>query len=347
MNEITDKVMDAEEAAGFWDARLRAPDCSDNDRKAHEQWKMADPANARAFEALQAMIEGLPSIASKPEIQSMRAAALARSSERHSNKPERTNWLRIGGAIAACLVLALVPALLFFAPGLTDDGNSTGIDAPLAVYSTAVGERSDVPLADGSIATLNTDTAIDFHFDRGSRAVHLVQGEAFFDVAHDPDQPFVVYAGKYEVIAVGTAFSVKSVDGSLDVVVTEGRVAIRRVRSGETGRQHSQTFLDAGQQFIGRPTGRSFRLKADLDKAIAWRDGRAVFDDTPLARAAEEMNRYSAVKLRISDPDLARKTIDGMFITGNQDSFVEALETYFGARAKRVSDTEILLEPGA
>ena len=345
MSERPERDMDAEEAAGFWDARLRAPDCSDNDRTAHEQWKMADPANARAFEALQTMIEGLPSIASKPEIQSMRAAALARSEEQHSSDPKRVKWLRFGGVIAASLAMVVVSALLFLQLGLTNYGKPTPTSAPMAVYSTAIGERTDVPLADGTIATLNTDTAIDVHFNPGERAIHLVQGEAFFDVAHNPDQPFVVYAGDYEVTAVGTAFAVKAVDGTLEVIVTEGRVAVTQDRPDDQGRVHAATVLDAGQQFIGRPTGLALRRSANLAKATSWRDGQAVFDDTPLALAAEEMNRYSDVKLRISDPELAAKRIDGMFLTGRQDSFVEALETYFGGKARRISDTEILLEP--
>lgn len=345
MSQPADRDMDAEEAAGFWDARLRAPDCSDADRTAHHKWKNADPANARAFETLQAMIRELPSIASTPEIQSMRAAALSRGCEQHSTGRGRINWLPIGAAIAASLAVVVVSSLLFLHPGLPGNGTQTATTPPAPVFATAVGERANVPLADGTTATLNTDSEINVRFSPGERAVHLVKGEAYFDVAHNPDRPFAVYVDDYKVTAVGTAFTVKAVGGAVDVIVTEGRVAVTRLHPDENGRIHSATMLAAGQQFVGRPAGLATRRKADLAKAAAWRDGHVVFDDTPLMLAAEEMNRYSEVKLRISDPDLARIRINGRFMTGKQDSFVEALETYFGAKAKRVSDTEILLEP--
>lgn len=347
MTRAAIKDMDVEEAAGFWDARLRAPDCSAADRAAHEKWKNADPAHAQAFDGLQTMIEELPSIAAMPEIQSMRAAAVARSEEAVDAHPRRIGWLPIGGAIAASLAAIIGSTLFFMQPGAAPGEDAMAANDPTPVFATAIGERTDIPLTDGSTATLNTESEIDVRYRATERAIHLVKGEAHFDVAHNPDRPFVVYAGNYKVIAVGTAFDVKTVGDKVEVIVTQGKVAIKRLYADGAESIQSGAMLTAGQQFSARPTGPAIRQKADLAKATSWRKGNAVFDDIPLGLAAQEMNRYSTVKLTITDPGLANTRINGMFITGKQDSFVEALEAYFGVRARQVSDTEILLEPAA
>lgn len=345
MTRAVGKDMDAEEAAGFWDARLRAPDCSAADRAAHQEWKNADPAHAQAFDRLQAMIGELPAIAAIPEIQSMRAAALARSEAAVDAQPKRIGWLPIGGAIAASLAVLVSSTLFLMQPGAAPGEDAMAINVPTPVFATAIGERTDIPLTDGSTATLNTESEIDVRYSADERAIRLMKGEAHFEVAHNPDRPFVVYAGNYKVIAVGTAFDVKTIGDKVEVIVTEGKVAVKRLNADGTENIQSGAMLIAGQQLSGRPAGVVSRRKADLAKAMSWRKGNAVFDDMPLGLAVHEMNRYSTVKLAITDPALANTRINGMFITGKQDSFVEALEAYFGVRARQVSDTKILLEP--
>src|SRR3546814_2061558 len=93
-------------------------------------------------------------------------------------------------------------------------------------YATSVGEIRRVPLADGSIAAINTASAIDVKLDDAARHVRVVEGEAWFQVARDKQRPFVVAAGRARVRAVGTAFSVRRRAGGADVLVTEGEVEV-------------------------------------------------------------------------------------------------------------------------
>ncbi len=345
MNELVDQVMDIEEAAGYWDARLRAPDCTHAERLAHEEWKKADPSHARAFESLQTIIEELPSIASMPEIQSMRAAALSRANEESLNHSNPTHWRLIGGSLAASFLVIIFSSILFFSFDIPYGNNTDTDNLQTPVFATIVGERIDVPLSDGTQATLNTDSKIDVKYNSEERAIRLVKGEAHFDVTHNPDKPFIVYTDRHKVTAVGTAFDVKLIGDAFEVTVTEGKVAVTRLYSDGTEAEQSKEMLLAGQQYSANAGGPAIRRKTDVATASSWRNGNAVFDDTPLIFAIQEMNRYSEVKLTIKDPKLANAKINGMFITGKQDSFIEALETYFSAQAKYVNDNEILLEP--
>src|SRR5258708_24248903 len=87
-------------------------------------------------------------------------------------------------------------------------------------YATAIGERKPVTLTDGSKVLLNTDSRIQIDYSAEQRIVRLLQGEAFFEVAHNRARPFLVYAGANVVRAVGTAFSVHVQKSRVAVVVT-------------------------------------------------------------------------------------------------------------------------------
>lgn len=345
MNHANINNIGPEEEAGLWDARLRAPDCSDEDRAAHKEWLEENPANKKAFEGIQSIVTDLPRLAAMPEIQSMRAAALGRVNEAAATPPKRVRWLPIGSAVAASLAIIVAASVFFTNTNPEQGGTLIAAADNTPTFATKIGERTDIPLVDGSAATLNTDSKIDVRYREDERAIVLVKGEAHFDVAHNSERPFVVYAGAYKVTAIGTAFDVKMVGEKVGVVVTEGEVAVVRIYPDGTESAKAGASLVAGQQFSGSAEGPAYRMKADLGQATSWRQGNAVFDDMPLQLAAQEMNRYSTTKLTITDPRLANTQISGMFITGNQDSFVEALEQYFDVKATRKSDTEILLEP--
>ncbi len=347
MNSPAETDMDTCEAAGFWDARLRAPDCSDADRAEHEEWKSADPANAQAFNGLQKMIKDLPTIALMPEVQSMRSAALSRSQESAAPTPNSTRWSFASKAFAASVAAVAMTALLVMQTGSNVEGVTHAVNDHTPVFETAVGDRTDIPLTDGTIATLNTDSEIDVRYGLDERAIHLTRGEAHFDVAHNPDRPFVVYAGDYKVIAVGTAFDVRTLEDTVDVTVLEGKVEVKRIDQDDREGLQRGAMLVAGQKLSVRQAGPALRRQANLSVAASWRNGNAVFEDTPLMIAVQEMNRYSDVKLTISDYELANTEINGVFIAGRQDSFVAALEAYFGVTATHVSGTEIHLEPSA
>jgi transmembrane sensor len=67
-----------------------------------------------------------------------------------------------------------------------------------------------------------------------------------------------------------------------------------------------------------------------LDKAIAWRRGQVVLDDTPLSGAVAEMNRYSSNKLVIEQPVAQALTVNGLFQTGDSMSFARAVAQTYG-----------------
>lgn len=220
-------------------------------------------------------------------------------------RPDRRALIAgVGAAAAAMGALVLIPVL----------SNKR--------YRTDVGEIRRVPLEDGSLAAINTDTAIDIGFQPKQRAIRLDRGEAWFQVAKDASRPFVVTAGAVQVRAVGTAFSVRRRAMGVDVLVTEGVV---EVTSGKTG---APTRVSAGNRIFVSDAGKTARplhRPLEMDRALAWRDGQIALDGDTVAAAVSEFNRYNTRKIVVTDPRLEGRRIVGWFHTNEPESFARAV----------------------
>ena len=96
------------------------------------------------------------------------------------------------------------------------------------VRTTEIGGQHLQTFSDGSTAHLNTNSVIEAEFTREARIVRLMQGEALFDVAHDPSRPFIVYVGNRAVQAIGTTFVVRIESENIHVAVTDGQVQLSK-----------------------------------------------------------------------------------------------------------------------
>jgi transmembrane sensor len=203
-------------------------------------------------------------------------------------------------------------------------------------YVTPIGGVASIPLVDGSQITLNTASRIRVALTENERRIELDTGEAYFNVAKDPARPFVVHAGNRRVIAVGTQFSVRRDGDRVDVIVTEGKV---RVENTDT-RDNLETpdrgtvlvaagaIAHAGRDEIRVQTNPQTRIEA----ALSWRSGYLTFDETTLADAVAEFNRYNTRKIFIADPSLASLRINGKFRATNSGEFVQLLRNGFGVQ---------------
>lgn len=189
---------------------------------------------------------------------------------------------------------------------------------------TPVGEIRRVPLVDGSVVAVNTNSRLNVDIQSGVRQIALEKGEVWFDVAKDRKRPFVVTSGDVRVCAVGTAFSVRRRDDGADVLVTEGIVETWTV-----GNENARRRVSAGSKvFVSDIAGpsRVVAASAAIDRALAWRVGEIALDGETLAEAAEEFNRYNDRKLTI-DPALANERLVGWFHTNEPDTFAHAAAT--------------------
>ena len=320
-----------ERAAADWLARRDGEDWNAQDEAALQAWLAECTAHRVAFLRLQAAwaeTARLRALAAGQPVGTVATLAFA-----PRPRPRRPSRWRAG--MAAACVLAL-------AGGLGWTGWQLG-GRSQASHASAVGEVLEVALADGSRATLSSDSRLEVRMDRGERHVSVVRGEAFFEVAHEAGRPFVVEAGGYRAVAVGTRYAVRRDADTLRVVVTEGRVRLESTPVADGGTR-PVTLLPAGSVATAGGNGVLVR-SLPLDQArrfTDWREGFLAFDDVPLAQAAAEFNRYNTRRLELADPALAELRIGGNFRWANLDGFVGLLEQGFPVRAERQPDRIVL-----
>lgn len=232
--------------------------------------------------------------------------------------PRRGVLWGAGAAVAASLAFGML------APGL--------LSPPTQRIETALGEIRRVPLDDGSLAAVNTQTTLEVTLSPDVREVDLARGEVWFQVAKDRARPFVVDAGEVRVKAVGTAFAVHRTGTGVDVQVTEGVVEVWR-----EGREGAVRRVSAGMRtFVGKTPGAAQVVAAadEIDRSLSWRTGQLVFDGDTVAEAAAAFNRYNAVKLEVADAALGREKMIGRFRTNEPEAFARAVATLMNARAE-------------
>lgn len=235
-------------------------------------------------------------------------------------------------ALATAAVLALAMAWGWQWQGVVDASS----------HRTALGGVEAVPMADGSRTTLSSDSRIEVRMSRRGRHVDLRQGEALFEAARDPRRPFVVRAGGRQVVAVGTRFAVRRDGPDLRVVVTEGTVRLESL-AGD-GPPRPMAVLPAGS--VARVNAAGVLVQsvpvADAERLLEWQEGLLAFQDTPLADAAAEFNRYNARKLVIADATIGGLRLGGRFRWSNAEGFARLLEQGFPVRADYQPDRIVL-----
>lgn len=199
-------------------------------------------------------------------------------------------------------------------------------------YVTAVGEQRSITLEDGSVVELNSQSRLRAQFKADLRAIELLDGEAIFRVSKDPHRPFRVRTGATDIVAVGTAFNVKASDSRTVVTVLEGRVRVNQRDAAErsaaaTDQAISEFELAVGDQLIVAKAQPAIRVSLrDTEKVTSWTERRLIFEDTPLSAAVAEFARYSSRQIRIGDPAIGERKINGVFDATDPASLAEFLK---------------------
>lgn len=183
--------------------------------------------------------------------------------------------------------------------------------------SVASGIRKLLVLDDGTRLWLNSGSSLKYpgRFKGKKREVYL-QGEAYFEVAHNAEIPFIVHAGKLRTRVLGTTFNIRAYKDDPDVRVTlfTGKVeVIREISNKET----SKLILLPKQVATYRKDAGSL-VKTTVSNIIinhysAWKDGKLIFDETPMPEVLKRLSLAYNVKFILTDEKINGCTITGSF----------------------------------
>jgi transmembrane sensor len=252
-------------------------------------------------------------------------------------------------AVAASVVLGMFFWRSSGAP--RSEGSATAV-------SNAPGNSQQRILEDGSVVDLDQNAIIKVTYSPSERRVQLLQGEAYFTVSKNPARPFIVTAGKLDVRAVGTAFSVRMTEENVKVLVTEGHVKLISLASAggeKSPAARNKMNLDelpvlspnqeATVSLLPNPAPLQIatRTSGEIGMALAWQHRLLDFNAVPLSEVVLEFNRRNRVQMIVVDEEFASIPISASFRSDNVEGFLRLLEAGFGARVERRGDIEILL----
>jgi transmembrane sensor len=192
-------------------------------------------------------------------------------------------------------------------------------------FATEHGVVRTFALPDRSLLQLDSDSRVTFHYGRKVRQVDLLRGQAYLEVTPDPVRPFEVLVGAVRIRDVGTHFNVYRKEPLAKVTVLEGAVSVASTAAAVIAR--------AGQQATVPLAGGDVTVQdVDVGAAIAWRSGRLVFRDRPLAEVVDEFNRYSQARIEIDSPGLGNMPVSGVISVQDTTSLMAFLNNLPGIK---------------
>jgi transmembrane sensor len=201
---------------------------------------------------------------------------------------KRIPWTTYFLRIAAIVILTSGISFGFYKL-LLDNKNqhSEAVKTDFTIYK-ADDHKKELLLSDGSHVTLNASSDITFRegFGKVSRDV-ILNGEAFFNVRHNPEIPFRVYSGETVIEVTGTSFSVYQRNGKVNVSVISGTVLLSASES-----QHESISVKANQS--ARVSGNNeIQIEEGIPvNILSWKTGHLVFDETPIDSALFDIARH-------------------------------------------------------
>ncbi len=268
-----------------WFVRMKDERVSEEDRLAFKSWLAIDSSHAVAYDRARTLWSRFDIV--KPEYE--RLQTLRRIGRR---------GFMIGGLVA---LVAGSTTYIISRPGLFAD------------YKTDIAERRSLNLPDGSTVELGGYSALSVRFTEGERRLILHRGQAFFQVAADKNRPFIVQAAMGDIRALGTAFDINIMPDLVTVSVVEHSVEVKTSGTGSV-------VVQSGWQVSYDDKGILPARQIDMSLVQAWRQDRIIFEDVPLRRVLDELERYRHGRIILMDSSIGDIPVTAIFDTRHPEN---------------------------
>lgn len=218
---------------------------------------------------------------------------------------------------AAAAVIVLFAGIAIFKP-------SPG-EKP--AFSTTYGEIVKKQLPDGSDVIVNANSNVSYkqNWKEGEDREVWIQGEAFFTVKKTPAKDrFIVHTSKFDIIVTGTQFNVVDRGNRVNVLLKEGSVIIKS-KSGEEIAMKPGDFIEFNNDKLAQKL-------INPDQAIAWKEKRLMFENTPLTEAAGMIREIYGVTIEFNDAEMEARRLTGIMPNNNLEVLLQSIEATLECR---------------
>lgn len=234
-----------------------------------------------------------------------------------TNKKRWINWVV---QAAAVLVLSFVFSGIYKSFNQSDQTQLVAKNTTKPVYQeiqSAFGTQVKVELSDGTKVFLNSGSKLRFPqtFDNQAQRTVFLDGEGYFDVTKNKEQPFVVQVNHLNIKVLGTKFNVDAYNDnkSISVALVEGSVVLQ-----DHSEEGSKELMSLSPNQVATLDTTSQKLiKTDvpaMDKYTAWVNGRIVFFGDPIQTVVNKLSKWYNAEIVISDKRLENYRFTGTFI---------------------------------
>lgn len=316
-------LTEVELEAAHWIAVLDSPAISNTEMARFHDWLAADEKHKRAYEALAATSDKID-------------AFLATEAPTGHTQPRSRltrRGLLTGGAIAAATTGAVLLGRRFLDLARREE------------FATALRQPRSVALSDGTRIELAPGARILATLTLAARSIRFEEGVALFNVAHDPQRPFIVSTRYGEIRALGTEFVVRLGEDRAIATVLSGRVEARRPSLFPNSQTPPDAVCEANAEVVlQRDSVSVSSLQEDgLERRLIWRDRMVALDDQSLRDAAAEIERFTGVRFVFSDAATADIRLTGYIEGDDVEGFIALLAANAGVEAERRPDGAIVL----
>lgn len=310
--------------------RLTQQESSVSEREL-DQWLAEDPENIKKYVEVELLwqLSGKLKPQETPEVPDLKAAL-------NLDKPRpKLNAYWAYGIAAACVAAMFVFGLHFIR------NNPVG-QAPVWVTQTATaGKMLSVKLPDSSTAILNAGSSIRYatNFAKNKTRLIRLNGEAFFEVKHRNEQPFVVESGKIKTVVYGTSFNVRAyqTETQIEVAVKSGKVGVLK---NETDHPAKPIFLLANNSLTFDTASKVFsKVFIQKNDADTWIKGSLVFDQMPILEVLATLSRQFNVKFDTQNYNHASCKLTAKFDHRDLPAILKTIQTVMNIKINQIDQT--------
>ena len=188
--------------------------------------------------------------------------------------------------------------IILFGIGLLAQTTYTHI-SPNKTFVCEAGEANkSIKLDDGSVITLNASSKLIYprKFDKSERRVKLI-GEAFFDIAKNPNKAFIINAKDAEVKVLGTSFNINAATNKVEILVKTGKVQFSSIN-----KPGNKLILIPGD-FASLQESNLEKIESRDDNYLSWKTRQMIFKGTKLQEVAKVLNRTYQVQIHFQEAE--------------------------------------------
>ena len=359
------------EAAAQWFVRLQDGDASAEAFAEWNKWLGASSEHRLAYEEIENTMLRLERLRQPPPLPSLDQLAVdvydgsapldppgAIRPSAASKLPRNVRTVFL--ALAAAAVLMAIGGPWFLSHVISQPASGS------MNYRTAAAQTKLIQLPDGSRVTLDADSELTVALTSDRRALTLVRGEGYFQVAKDRSRPFVVQAGATQVTAVGTEFNIRRSVNRTVVAVLEGKVELvaePRIRRDAPASRDDGSRVAAGSASPPRVPQLSAQVAAgeavsysesgdlhalpatEASLAAAWLRGHRRYHNEPLRYVLADVSRYTGHKIEVSDEVTGDLQFTGTLDVENSEAWLRGLSVALPVRLVQEKDGTLRVEP--